>query len=239
MPILSNSLHLPGALALLALAACGDATTPRSVLPFAFTDPVGDTITEAADAQAFMAVDARRVSGYVTRDSLILSIVFTAPIAPPAARAPNSVAAIVELDADADSTTGVPPYTGPFAGDAHLGIEYVLVVPDEAGTGVEVRDIVLQQTTSYPVRYDGDSLTVRLPITAVATFNTPLHLLAVTGTTQRPTDIVPDGGYVAVDRLTPSASRNAMRDVIRPGAAGKALPGRIPTPWSRGKDSVN
>lgn len=228
--------RIVAALALCALAACNDTTRAGdSRITFTLNDPVGDTVADQGSG-LYPALDAQRLSGYVTADSIIFSIVFTGPVAAPTAEQPNSALALIGIDADADSTTGIPAYTGPFGGGSQVGDEYEITVPDPTGASAEVHDNVLGGDVLYPVTFDGDSMTLRLPISAISTFSTPLRMVAVVGTLERPTDILPNGGYLQIGRLPPHSPPQPNGNLALPLTTPRGDRATwVPAPWTRSR----
>jgi hypothetical protein len=216
-------------LLLACLAACGDDSSgPSRVLDreFAFDDPVGDTALFAGDPGTFAALDVRRVSGTVTDDSLIFTVEFVGSVTSAAEGTPNFVVAAFGVDADNDGSTGtpvdstgtpvdstgapmdstsdsssvVPPFTGPFPARTGVGAEFFIFVDDLSGGDAEVfRTLTLDAVGTFPVSYDGKSMTTRIPLSAIGV--TPadsFRIVGVLGTPQRLTDIIPDSGSFEV-----------------------------------------
>jgi hypothetical protein len=180
------------------LAACGDsATSPAAGQGrFEFTDPAGDTVATTASADTFPALDATEVSGATAGDTLTLTIRFARPVAP-GDRAPNSVVARLEVDADADTATGIPP-TAPFVGSAHLGVDFYVFIPGSSGAGADVQDIATQQSTEYPASYGTSDVTIRIPLAALGAPVDSFRFVGVVGTPQRATDLLPDAGSYTI-----------------------------------------
>ena len=226
--LIGRILVLVGAVAAL---ACGGSTNPKPARArFSANDPAGDTVDQASDDTIVSAIDVRRVSGYTTADSLVLSLAIHGAIAAAGSGQPNSVAAIIELDIDQDPTTGIPAFLNPFGTDPDLGVERLIIVPSVASnTAAEVEDLVALSTSTYPVVYDGDSLTVRIPLTALTTIDAPIRLTAVVGTLQRPTDVVPNDGFLEIGRVS-----GVSADRVGAPVRGASRPlGAIVTPWTR------
>lgn len=182
-------------LSALALAACGDSTAPRAAThPFAFTDPVGDTAVTASGS-TIRALDARRVSGEVTDDSLILRIEFTTPVTAATGQAASALLGTISVDADGDSATGIPALTAPFPKRADIGAEFYIFIPDTPGTGVELYDIVFDRSAgSYSAAYAANTITMRIPLAAFGAAAGRLRIVGLLGTTEHATDLVPDVG---------------------------------------------
>lgn len=180
------------------LAACGDSTTSPGTSQgrFDFSDPAGDTVATTASADTFPALDAIEVSGSTDRDTLTLTIRFAHPVQS-GDQAPNSVVARLEVDADADTATGIPPTT-PFEGSARLGVDFYVFIPDTSGTGADVQDIATQQSTAYPASYGGSDVTIRIPLAALGAPEDSLRFVGLVGTSQRATDLLPNAGSYTI-----------------------------------------
>lgn len=182
-------------LMLVCLAACGDSTSPNDGLAreFAFDDPVGDTAFFAGSADTFPALDVRRVSGTVTADSLVFTMEFSAPIAPASDDAPNSLVATLGVDADDDSTTGIPALTDPFPSKANAGVEYWIYIDRVSNSNAEVERIPEIPVGVFPASYGASSMTMRIPLSAFGLrAGDRFRVVGVIGTSQRSTDLIPD-----------------------------------------------
>jgi len=199
-------------LLLACLAACGnDSTSPGGGLgsEFTFDDPVGDTALFVGSVDSFPALDARRVSGSVSTDSLVLTIEFANPIARASTGAPNSLVATLAVDADADSNTGLAvddggsgsdSFTGPFPARTGLGAEYWIFVDSLSGSDAEVYRILTQESVAtYPATYGASSVTIQLPLSVLGVrAGERFRVVGVVGNPQRLTDIIPDSGSYEV-----------------------------------------
>lgn len=194
----------------LVLAACGDSMGPAAQRGrFDVSDPTGDTVAYAGSDTTWPALDVAEVSGSTGQDTLRLAIRFTTPIASGSA-AHNSVVGLVEVDADADSSTGIPAYTSPFSSTPGIGIEYYIYIPAASGSGVDVEDIVTGRTTRYDATYSGSTVTMRIPLGAFGSPTGAMRAVALLGTPQRATDLVPNDGSL----LFPSAASAAAREGV-------------------------
>lgn len=198
------------AVLVLVLAACGDSVGPASQRGrFDYSDPAGDTVAYAGSDTTWPALDAAEVSGSTGQDTLRLAIRFATPIAS-GSSAHNSVVGLVEVDADADSATGIPALTGPFTSTPAIGIEYYIYIPASSGSGVDVEDIVTGHITRYDAAYSGSTVTMRIPLAAFGSPAGAMRMVALLGTPQRATDIVPNQGNL----LLPSAASAAAREGV-------------------------
>lgn len=183
-------------LAFLCLAACGDSTSPDAgiVREFAFDDPVGDTALFAGSEDSFPALDVRRVSGVVTADSLILTLELTTPIVPVSDAAPNSLAVLLGIDADDDSTTGSVAVTDPFPNRADAMVEYWILTDDMSGGNAEAQSALTGDPVGvFPTSYGPSSITMRIPLSAIGVrAGGRFRMVGVIGTSQRSTDLIPD-----------------------------------------------
>jgi hypothetical protein len=198
------------ALLLLAcLAACGDDSTgpDRGVgREFTFDDPVGDTALFAESVDSFPALDASRVSGTVRSDSLILKIEFANPIARASSIVPNAMIATIAVDADDDSTTGLPldngsggasSFTAPFPATTGIGAEYIVFVdPQSGGNADVVYSLFIEQTVAtYPIKYEENSASMQIPLSILGIgAGARFRIVGLVGNPQRLTDIFPNEG---------------------------------------------
>lgn len=183
-------------LMLACLAACGDSTAPsdRLAREFAFDDPAGDTAVFAGSVDSFPALDVRHVSGVVTADSLTFTMEFTAPISPASDVAPNSLVATFGIDADDDSTTGIPGFTEDPSANADVGLEYWVFVDTISNGAAEVQSIVTSSSVGvFPASYGANSMTMRIPLSAIGVrAGDRFRIVGIVGTLQRSTDLIPN-----------------------------------------------
>ncbi|HEX6533477.1 MAG TPA: hypothetical protein VF041_02705 [Gemmatimonadaceae bacterium] len=190
--------------ALLAILACGDSTAPvaeRST--FDFSDPAADTISFAGSDTIHPALDVVEVSGTAARDTLVLTVRFAGAIQSGSA-APNAAVGLIELDVDADSATGIPAVTDEFANTAGIGVEFYVFVPGAGDAGVEVQDIATMQSAQFPASYTADAVTMRIPFSAIGDPTGAMRLIGLMGTSQRATDLFPNGGSYLIDATATS-----------------------------------
>lgn len=202
------------ALLLVCLAACGDSTGTNDQVgkEFAFDDPVGDTALFAGSSADYPALDVRRVSGTVTADSLIFRMEFVSAVASAADAEPHSLQASFGVDADDDGMTGipidstddlppdVPPFTDPFPSRTGVGVEYWIFIDAQSGGQAEVyRALTLETAGPFPVSYDGSTMTMRIPLSAIGVpAGSTFRIVGIAGTTQRVTELFPDSASYLV-----------------------------------------
>lgn len=196
-------------LMLACVAACGDSTRPNDRIgrEFAFEDPAGDTALFAGSLDTFPALDVRRVSGVVTDDSLLFTMEFAGSIAPASDGAPNSLVATIGVDADDDSTTGVPALTDPFPSMADAGVEYWIFIDSLSNSDAEVQRILTGSSVGiFPASYGASSITLHIPLSALGVgASQHFRVVGVIGTTQRSTDLVPDSASYVLGGVAGSA----------------------------------
>jgi hypothetical protein len=181
-------------LALVLLAACSDATRPiQSTRIVELTDPVGDTLPGGGRSPA---LDVSALDVEMTTDSITLTLRFTSPVLP------DSIAGILEIDADANASTGFAPFTAGYRSDTGVGVEYSILVPGTTSDVVDVYDIATKSTTSVPASYAGNALTMRIPRAALGSPRGRVRLVGVIGTVERPTDLLPNTGNWTLDLPT-------------------------------------
>lgn len=192
------------AVVMLLFAACGDSTgLGANQGRFDFADPAGDTVASAGSADTLPALDALEMGGSTDRDTLVLTLRFAEPVSS-GDQAPNSVVALLEVDADADTATGIPALTDPFPRTAQMGVDYYIFIPGDSGSGAEVQNIATQSSTEYPASYGATSVTVRVPLEAIGAPQRTFRVVGLVGTPQRPTDLLPNTGSYTI--VVPSAA---------------------------------
>ncbi len=200
-------------LLLACLAACGnDSTGPGRGLgrEFAFDDPVGDTALFAGSVDSFPALDVSRVSGSVGTDSLTLTMEFVSPIARASTIVPNALIVAIAIDADDDSTAGVPldegtsghpHFTDPFPATTGMGAEYYIFVDRMSRGDADVAYSLFPEETvaSYPMKYNEKSVTMQIPLSTLGIpAGARFRVVGLAGNPQRLTDLFPDLGNYQV-----------------------------------------
>ena len=215
------SLVATAALTIAALAACREdrtaATGPaiwQSPGQFQFFDDTRDTLaTDLRFQNTIRAIDVRELSGVFGRDTLLLTLRFAGEVRPPQDLAPNSVIAIVDIDADRNAQTGGVAFADRFlGGHTELGVDYEITVPDTTGTAAGLYSVALNEYTILPVHVAGDSLTLRVPLTRLGTVDTDIDIAALVGTLERPTDVAPNDRHYTVSRPRALTRISQVRD---------------------------
>lgn len=159
-------------------------------------DAVGDTFGAGSPQIDVTEMDMQYL---YSSDTLLLSFTFADPIAPPSEALPESVFGIIELDTDADVTTGSPafyPVFCPFDGGptpTTLGVEMFIPISSyDPATGMSVLapagggpDVMIATT------FGPQSVTYEIPADLYGGYPAP-EALAIVGTLPEPTDCSPD-----------------------------------------------
>lgn len=181
-----------------------------TILGFPFTDPAGDTLSNPGGSGA-RAIDLLEIRGSYKADSLIMTFRFAGPVQAASARAANSLAGWVEFDTDENTATGSPPATNQFGGSAALGVDYVLDLFSADSTSVDLDRVSTGSSSRVSAQFSGDSLVVRIPLSALGSDDGNFKLAMVIGTSERPTDLAPNAGVYTARRpgsmLQPAATK--------------------------------
>ncbi len=195
-------------------------TALPTILGFPFTDPAGDTLSNPGGSGAG-AIDLLEIRGSYKADSLIMTFRFAAPVLPASARAANSLGGWVEFDTDENTTTGMSPATNAFGGNAALGVDYVLDLFSADSTSVDLDRVSTGGSLRVSARFSGDSLVVRIPLSALGNDDGNFKFAMVFGTEDRPTDIAPNAGVYAARRpgsMVQSAASRMLADAPPPSS---------------------
>ena len=203
-----------------ATAIASDAGT----LAFSQADPAGDTLGISPPGEP-RAIDLLSLRGDFKRDSLILTLTFTAPVVPASNFAANSVSGFIEIDIDDNAATGDDPFSNFFGASANLGIEYAVSLFD--ATSSEILLLSATGATSVPVAFLGNVVTIRIPMSLLANDDGNFGVVSVIGTDEFPTDVAPNSGAISVRRTALGGSLSIAK-LSRPEAV---LPVRPPPRW--------
>lgn len=214
--------------------ACGDGGAPNGGVAFEFTDPVNDTLPAGTTTALLRALDAEKVSGYVTDDSLIFTVQFTRSVAATNSGEPNAVFGLIEIDADASRNTGYVGFLEQLGANATLGVEHVVLFMDDTASSALFLDIAAEQVHPVTMQVSGSKATLRIPRSIVTGGAGTVRIAGLVGNEDRPTDLVPNGNYYAV--ADTEAGVDARTDALDAGApAGVlrevALPLWLPRQW--------
>ena len=191
------------AAALLALSvACGDSTAPRPFgsYDFSFDDPAADTLPNG-DGTTALALDVTGVNGTVDATDVVLTLTFTAPIAPWSAAQPNSVDGFLDLDLDQNSATGIPGAAEEYGGSAPLGAEYYLSLREVSAGSIALVNPATSSYRAVAASVSGNTMRIVIPRRHLNDADGQFRLSLVVGTPGRPaTDFAPNAGYYAAVR---------------------------------------
>jgi hypothetical protein len=206
------------------LLGCGDSDPsgpdPNTlVLAFNAADPAGDTIAPP-ETTLPRALDLLAIRGDFKRDSLIITLTFSSPVAPATASAANSLLGILEMDIDDNPTTGEQPISNFFGANANLGIEYGLLFNEGTSTSLDLVTPAGSQSAVIAA-FSGNTVTARIPTNLLGNDDRNFGVVGVFGTEDRPTDFAPNSGAITV-RVASALSAVASSITATPGPARRA-----------------
>jgi len=224
-------------IALLAVCSLGAACSHNSTgsngeLSATANDSIGDTFGTAGLKQwDISSMKFDRDTGGVT-----ITLAFTSSIILPTTGDTTAVIGEVDMDVDQSTLTGdtsLVDYYRPGAGFTGLGVDYVLDLFDlNADSTAPVFNVAtVTQTGLVKVVVSGKTLSARIPRTMLGDDDGYMNAAAIVGTTNEPTDIVPNNGHlhlggtgadiVGADRVGPTAV---------PGPNARRWPARVRLP---------
>jgi hypothetical protein len=159
------------------------------VLAFSLTDPAGDTLANSGSSDK--GIDVVSLRGDFKRDSLIVTVTFSAPVTPGSTA--NSLGGVIEFDMDDNVNTGIRPASNTFGANASLGIEYQLDMFNSDGSSFALYDA---DDVGVPVKasFSGNTVIARIPMSRLASDDGNFSVVGVVGNALRPTDIFPNTG---------------------------------------------
>jgi hypothetical protein len=214
--------------------ACGSNTDTGPVVDpvtraFLQVDPAGDTLVLAGFPSTVPAVDLVAFQGDFKGDSLILTLAFTGPVVGATVGASNSIQGEIEFDLDDNPGTGAAPFSDAFGASSNLGIDCYVDLFHSTPTGVAVTNFTTGVTTEAVAKYAGNTMIIRIPMSALGGDDGNFDVVGIVGVLERPTDVVPNSGFVAVHRsgsLVQASRHQAGRrpEIRRLWAAPDAAP---------------
>lgn len=192
------------------------------MLAFNQTDPANDTLPPY-DLTSPKAIDLLFTRGDFKRDSLILTLTFASPVAPNSAYAVSSVSGFIEIDIDDNPSTGEQPQSNYFGTSANLGIDYGVSLFSSTPTSISLYSTDTYGETTVPASFAGNVLTIRIPMKALGSDDGNFGLVGVVGTSDRPTDFMPNTGAISV-RLEAGPNKGDAK--ASKSAAPRAAPAR-------------
>jgi len=173
-------------------------TAPLTVAGDSIGDPPGDTYGSPDDPSQ---PDITMVAAAHDSDALTIVIRFASP--------PPGLVGYIDLDVDQDPTTGtlaqVDAYRPDPGGSSGLGDEFVV----DLSNGVLV-DVVNFGIVAYVDQlYNGNTVTIRIPLRQLAGSNGNVNLATVVGDDNGPTDIAPNEGHLTMGAPSMVAARAA------------------------------
>lgn len=184
------------------------------------TDAANDTIANAV-TNVGKAHDVVQLTTRYAPNWLILVMRFTRPVGTVGGTTATALQGFIELDTDENISTGFEPSVNAFGGNAQQGVDYGLILFDATNTYVslEKASFTSTDTTTHrvPIAIEGDSVVLRIPLAKLGPDDGNMSITAVVGTTDRPTDVVPNSGVV-LGRVPAGASVAAD---VKTGSAPK------------------
>lgn len=190
------------------------------ILAFNLDDPAGDTLAGDVTPRP-RAIDLLSLRGDFKGDSLILTATFAAPVTL-ASGGSNQLAGLIEFDVDDNAATGVAPVSNTFGASASMGVEYLLSFFSSTPNTLTLASDA--QQTPVTAIVSGNTVLVRIPMSALGGDDGNFTIAGVFGTLDRPTDIFPNAGQKTV-RIGSGVSPalGATRELGRSAPAGHAL----------------
>ena len=200
------------------------------------TDATGDTLNNAGNnpnvAHDVVTVRSRYAPGF-----LILVIRFGRTVTPYAQSNPGGLVGYVELDIDESSATGQPAFINEWGGSATQGVDFALLLHQmDSVSMTAVRVTIDDAFLAGRVRavYNADSIVAYLPLNKLSD-DGKLTVTATVGTSDRPTDLVPNTGQIL---LQPSVPMVALRSasvisLTGPEKAARSIDYRKAGIWKR------
>jgi len=174
----------------------GDATT----LAFQQADPAGDTLVIAGFDHTVPALDLTLVRGDFKGDSLILTLAFSGPIQPASANADNSLNGDIEIDVDNSASTGDSPLSDLYGASANLGVDWTVDLFASTPTSARLYNNTTGVEGSVKATFATSSMTIRVAMDSLGIVSGSFGLVGVVGVEERPTDVFPNSGSIAVQR---------------------------------------
>lgn len=190
-------------LAALSLGCGGSPTgpvTPGTPFDFAFDDPAGDTLAPPAGAPPTLPppIDLIAVRGSVTADQVTITLQLADAVSPWSAQVPSSLDGFVDLDLDENAATGIRGAAGASAG---IGAELYVDLRDPQPDRVALVDTIKRSFILVPVRFEGATVTVEIPRSALGDDDGQFTMSVVVGVNgQAITDVGPGQGAYPVHR---------------------------------------
>lgn len=202
------------------------------VVAFDLAEPVGDTLAEAKAGDP-KGIDVVRIRGDFKRDTLLFTLTFAAPVVAGAANAPNSVTGLIDLDLDDNAATGPEPFSNEFGAKGTIGVERVLFLGGPDPSSALITDGTSQMRIA--TTYVGNSVTMRIPMSLLGNDDGNFTFVGVMGTIDRPTDVFPNAGQIAVRRGTVVAGIRGSQVRPMPADSYSGNSGWRSRLWSSGR----
>lgn len=190
-------------------------------------DPVADTLPNLS-GNSRPAHDIRTTSTRYAPGWLIMTFRFGGTVVHASESAVNSLFGYLELDVDENPATGEIPLSNVFGANAQIGVDVAVLLfgPETSTVPVFTTfNVIDGEIGLVPVKFDGDSVTVYLPLEKLNGDDGMLEAVMAYGTLDRPTDVAPnDGAFLArpADGTIIAAAGAGAQP--RPRAMGRPLP---------------
>jgi hypothetical protein len=196
---------------------------------FLQVDPAGDTLVLAGFDHTVRAIDLVAIQGDFKGDTLILTLAFTAPVVGATLGASNSLQGEIEFDLDDNPGTGAEPFSNTFGATANLGIDCYVDLFHSTATAVAVTNLSTGVTTDAIANYPGNTMIIRIPKSVLSGNSGNFDLVGIVGVLERPTDVVPNSGFIAVHRSGSMVQASRRQVESRPQAQRHwAAPDAVP-----------
>jgi hypothetical protein len=197
------------------------------------TDPAADTLSNGQN-NANRAHDIVRVTARYATSWLILVMHYARPVGAIGQVSPAGLQGLIELDVDENVATGFEPLLNEFGGNAQQGVDYVVTLFDADASSVGIERVTGFDTVTHrvPIAMEGDSVIVRIPLAKLGGDDGNMTITSIVGTTDRPTDFIPNSGVVLARTPTGPVIVDAVAGADAPKAVRsvRAAP-RRPARW--------
>jgi hypothetical protein len=175
---------------------------------FTASDAPNDTLANALRNPA-PAIDLVSMTGRYSPGWLTLTLRFRQPVVSQVPLLANSLHALIQLDLDETSSTGIAPSVNAAGGSATQGVDATISTDADATTALLLRGNV--STGRVGVQYLGDSVVISVPLALLDNDDGNMTITATVGTRDRATDIAPNSGVIVARRPVGAVSIAATR----------------------------
>lgn len=192
---------------------CGE--YPATTAGAAFTDPANDTLPNAGNASTktsdLVGLTTAYGAGFMT-----VTLKFSRPIT-----ADQQLIGYIDFDLDENVATGLAPFANSFGGTVSQGVDAQLAF-QVSPTGTSANGgISSAQSGSIRVRIGGDSIHLIIPNERLGDDGN-VTMSVILGSTDRPTDFMPNGSVALVSRR-PAGAAAGQAASIEPRPVAPAI----------------